>query len=345
MTTIITRYFDSADKAESAQRELMYTYKVPRAIIRIYDNPKGLAKTLENADVLPETAKAYADRMSSGGAVLMVRGKYKPLGVAKITRNVAAEKGAVDMGDLNQDVFVKDARGRGLSILPEHPHILLSQKDPLEPTHHMADWPIPLISRRKPYKEMAIPRHGRMANWPIPLLSRRKPVDKFAFPRHARMANWPLPLISHRKPWDKFAFPRHARTANFPLPLISRRKPWDRFAFPRHMRMANWPFPLLINGEQHTNAIIPGAPHQADFPIPLLSDREPYDGFAFPRHARMANWPIPLISRRKPTTKSIFSRHARMADVFLPLVIRRPQDGDHGWSFSKMLGLPTLKRR
>jgi hypothetical protein len=323
----------------------MYTHGVPRAIIRIYDTPKGLAETLEQADVLPETAKAYADRMSSGGAVLMVRGKYKPLGVAKITRNVAAEKGAVDMGDLNQDVFVKDDRGRGLSILGDHPHILMRQKDPLKPTHHMADWPIPLISRRKPYDAMAIKRHGRMANWPIPLISHRKPYDKFAFPRHARMANWPIPLISHRKPYDKFAFPRHARMANWPIPLISHRKPYDKFAFPRHARMANWPFPLLIDGEQGTNAIIPGAPHQADYPIPLLSDRKPYDGSIIPRHARMANWPIPLISRRKPFTGSIIRKHAHMANMILPLVIRRDAEGGHGWSFSKMLGLPTIKRR
>jgi hypothetical protein len=34
-----------------------------------------------------------------------------------------------------------------------------------------------------------------------------------------------------------------------------------------------------------------------------------------------------------------------MANVFLPLVIRRPQDSENGWSFSRMLGLPTLKRR
>lgn len=345
MTTIITRYFDSADQAQSAKRELMYTYNVPPAIIRIYSGKKDLAKTLQVADVVPETAKAYEDRMSPGGAVLMVRGKYTPLGVAKITRKVAAEKGAVAMGDLNQDHFVKDARGRGLSILPEHPHILLRQKDPSERNHYMADWPIPLISRRKPYDEMAIPRHGRMADWPIPLLSRRKPADKFAFPRHARMANWPIPLISQRKPWDKFAFPRHARMANWPIPLISRRKPWDKFAFPRHMRMANWPFPHLINGKQGTNALIPGGPRMADFPIPLLSDRKPYDNMIISRHGRVANWPLPLISRRKPFTGSVIPKHGHMANMILPLVVRRDGSEGQGWSFSKMLGLPTLKRR
>jgi hypothetical protein len=81
MTTITTRYFDNAERAKSAKRELIYTHKVSPAIIRVYDAPKGLAKTLTGANVEPDTAKAYEERMKSGGAVLMVRGKYKPLGV------------------------------------------------------------------------------------------------------------------------------------------------------------------------------------------------------------------------------------------------------------------------
>lgn len=344
MTTILTRYFESADQAESAKRELMYTHRVSPAIIRIFNDPKGLTDALTKADVVPDTAKTYSSRMKSGGAVLMVRGKYKPLGVTKIARQVAEAKGAVDLGDINQEVFVKDERGRGLSILPDHGHIFLRPRDPDQTNYHMADWPLPLISRRKPFNETAIPRHGRMANWPIPLLSTRKPYTGSIFPRHARMANFPIRLISKRKPFTGSIFPRHARMANFPLPLISRRKPWDRFAFPRHMRMANWPFPHLINGEEHTNAIIPDSPHMANFPIGLLSDRKPYDGSIFPKHARMAKFPIGLISKRKPITASVFSRHARMADLILPLVTRRVEDGGEARSFSKLLGWPTIKR-
>ncbi|MGJ8604932.1 MAG: PucR family transcriptional regulator [Marivita sp.] len=345
MTTITTRYFETAKQAHAAKRDLMYTHKVSPSIIRIFETAKGLADTLQKADVLPGTAAAYAARMGSGGAVLMVRGTYKPLGVTKITRQVAHANGAVDLGDLNQDVFVKDERARRLSVLTDHPHMLMRQKDPSDSTHHMADWPIPLISRRKPYDDMAIPRHGRMANWPIPLISRRTPFTGSIFPRHARMASFPIGLISRRKPYDGFAFARHARMANWPIPLISRRKPWDGFAFPRHMRMANWPFPHLITGKTGTNALIPGGPRMANFPIGLLSRRKPYDASIFPKHARMASFPIGLISRRTPSTASLIPRHARMANMILPLVIRRAEDGGDGWSFSKMLGLPTIKRR
>lgn len=299
MTTIITRYFESEDQARMAERALVYEKQLSPTIVRVYDEADGLADTLIAANVLPETAEAYQTRMAKGGAVILVRAGYKPLGVSKITREVVSEMGAADLGDLNEAVFYKDERKRSLSILTEHPFMLTRLKDRKDKTYHMADWPIPLISKRKPYDEMVIPRHGRMAN--------------------------------------------------FPIPLISRRKPYTKSLIPRHMHMANWPFPHLIDGETGTNALIPGGPRMANFPIPLLSDRKPYTGSIFSKHARMANFPIGLISKRKPFTGSAIPRHARMADIILPLVIRREatakQDGGSGFSFSKMIGMPTIKRR
>jgi hypothetical protein len=307
-----------------AERALVYEKQLSPTIVRVYDEADGLADTLIAANVLPETAQAYQTRMAKGGAVILVRAGYKPLGVSKITREVVSEMGAADLGDLNEAVFYKDERKRSLSILTEHPFMLTRLKDRKDKTYHMADWPIPLISKRKPYDEMVIPRHGRMANFPIPLISKRKPYTGSIFPRHARMAN-------------------------FPIPLISRRKPYTKSLIPRHMHMANWPFPHLIDGETGTNALIPGGPRMANFPIPLLSDRKPYTGSIFSKHARMANFPIGLISKRKPFTGSAIPRHARMADIILPLVIRREatakQDGGSGFSFSKMIGMPTIKRR
>ena len=349
MTTIITRYFESEDQARMAERALVYEKQLSPTIVRVYDEADGLADTLIAANVLPETAQAYQSRMAKGGAVILVRAGYKPLGVSKITREVVSEMGAADLGDLNEAVFYKDERKRSLSILTEHPFMLTRLKDRKDKTYHMADWPIPLISKRKPYDEMVIPRHGRMANFPIPLISKRKPYTGSIFPRHARMANFPIPLISRRKPYTGSIIPRHGRMANFPIPLISRRKPYTKSLIPRHMHMANWPFPHLIDGETGTNALIPGGPRMANFPIPLLSDRKPYTGSIFSKHARMANFPIGLISKRKPFTGSAIPRHARMADIILPLVIRREatakQDGGSGFSFSKMIGMPTIKRR
>ena len=177
------------------------------------------------------TATAYEKHVARGGAVVLVRAGYRPLGVAQTTRDVADAMGALDMSDLVEEVYLKEGpEPLSGKILLDHPRLLTRDRVPGSTTYHMADWPIPLISRRKPIRESIIPPHAHMANWPIPLISRRKPADNFAFPRHARMAAFPIPLISRRKPADRFAFPRHARMANWPIPLLS-----DRKALYRHM--------------------------------------------------------------------------------------------------------------
>lgn len=350
MTKVITRYFDDAAQARKVEQTLLFE-RFPPSILRVFTTADGLGEALGAAHVDAATAAAYQERMANGGAVVLVNAGHVPLNVARTAREVMGRMGAADMGGLTEEVFVKDApRGRlAGSVLEGAPLMMTRRRRPDDTNHYMADWPIPLISRRKPYSDSVIPRHGRMADWPIPLISRIKPRDEFAFPRHARMANWPFRLIIRRKPSDNFLFPRHARMANWPIPLLSKRKPYTGSLIPKHGRMATVPFPLLINGKTGTNALIPGGPRMADFPVDLLSDRKPYTGSIFPRHARMANFPIGLISRRKPSTASIFPRHARMANFILPLVIkqRTTESGEprKGFSLSRLLGLPTLIRR
>jgi len=348
MTTIISRFFDTASEARAVRFELIHRQRLPLKIVGLFEETDGLVPALIRTHVGPDTAAEYERRVAHGGAVLVVRARYKPLGVAQITRDVFAQSGSQPLDGFTEEVLIKDKSVQDLSILPDHPLFLTRPRDPLSTNYHMADWPIGLISRRKPFAESLFPPHARMANWPIPLLYDRKPYTKSIFPRHARMANFPIPLLSKRKPFTGSIFPRHARMANFPIPLISRRKPFNRSLFPRHQRMATWPFPLLINGKTGTNALIPGAPRMANFPIPLLSGRKPFTGSIIPRHARMANFPIPLLSRRKPFAKSAIKPHVRMADLFLPLTVphgeARSSRGS-GFSFSKLLKIPTLIQR
>ena len=305
------------------RKELLYRRRFSVRIIRFYATAEGLVDALLEAQVAADTAKAYAARMADGGAVLLVLAGHRPLRVAQTTRDVTADMGAVDMGGLIEEVTVPDEKRPTLSVMRGHPHMMTRRRDPYATNFHMADWPIPLISRRKPFSEML-------------------------FDPHARMADFPLPLISRRKPYTGSAIAPHARMANFPIPLISRRKPYTGTMIGRHTRMANWPFPHLINGKSD-NSLIPGGPRMANFPISLLSVRKPYTGSAIAPHARMANFPIPLISRRKPYTGSMFPRHARMADAILPLVIKDSKKVQmpegRGFSLSRFLGMPTVIRR
>lgn len=345
MTKVITRFFDSAAQARSAKKELINRQNLSPGIVALYEVADGLAAKLTGAYVDVASAKAYEARMASGGAVLLVKAGFRPLGIAQTARDVMMAAGAADMGDLVQEVFVDDAMRDTRSIMSDHPRMLTRLRDPDSTNYHMANWPIPLISRRQPFKEMLFESGAYMANWPIPHLVETDRFTASIFPRHARMANFPIPLISKRKPADRFAFSRHARMANFPVGLISRRKPYTGAAIGRHTRMAGWPFAHLINGKTQ-NALIPDGPRMANFPISLISQRRPSDKFAFPRHARMANFPLPLISKRKPSDRFAFPRHARMADMILPLIAKKgdPATGRR-WSVSSMLGLPTVSSK
>ena len=340
MTQVITRYFASADRARMAKKDLVFINDVSPRIIDLYEDADTAAAHLLKDGVDPATIAAYKDELASGGAVVLVRAGFRPLGVAQTAREVLGALGPVDMGDLVEEVRIKDP-AKPPSVYTDHRLVMTRMREPGQTSYYMANWPIPLISRRKPYTGSLLQdQHGRMADVFWPLTVRVKPYSWSLFEDHQRMANWPIGLISKRKPFDGFAFPRHARMANMILPLLSKRKPYTGSIIDRHARMANWPFPHLINGKRGNNALMPGAPRMANFPIPLLSKRKPKDKFAFPRHARMANFPIGLISKRKPITASIFSRHARMANFILPLVIRSRDRTERGY-----FGLPTLAAR
>ncbi len=349
MTKIITRYFDSTAKARAAEKDLIFVERVSPNIIHVFEGADDIVGSLAKFSVDPTTADAYRQRLETGGAVVLVRAGYKPLGVAQITRDVAAQSGAIDMGDLVEEVTVRDDPQFAPSILDDHPLMMSRPRQPGDTNYYMANWPIPLISRRKPFTHSIFQPHVRMADVFWPLVVRTKPYTWKLFDEHAYMANWPFGHISKRKPMDAFAFPRHARMANFILPLLSKRKPYTGSIIDRHARMANWPFPHLMNSKTGTNALMPGAPRMANFPIPLLSKRKPYDSFAFERHSRMANFPIGLISKRKPFTGSIFSKHARMANFILPLVVRSSERNRDGvpkqFLLSRLFGLPTLLPR
>lgn len=339
MTRIITRYFASIHNARAARKDMLFIKRFPPAIIRLFETIEGTAAVLDDYSVDPATRDAYLDRLSSGGAVLLVRAGFRPLDVAQSTRDTMAELGAADMGDLIEEVSIKEGRSHAPSIDPDHRLIMSNRRDPDPSNNFMANWPLPLISRRKPYTYTLLEPHGRMADVFWPLIVEGKPYTFSLFDDHQRMANWPVPLISKRKPFDGFAFPRHSRMANMFLPLISKRKPYTKSKLEPHARMANWPFPHLITSPRGDNALMPGAPRMANFPIPLLSKRKPYAESIFAPHARMANFPISLISKRKPFTASIFSRHARMANFILPLVTRK------SFTVSGLLGWKTLSPR
>lgn len=369
MTKIISRLYGSASQARRVRRELIEMQKFSPRIIDLFDKADGLVDALAEADVETATAKEYEKHVKKGGAVVVVRAGYRPLGVAQTTRDVAAEMGAVDMGDLVEEVYVKDAPERfSNSLLLDHPKLLTRNRAPGSTTYHMANWPIPLISRRKPANETTIMRDTYMADKPIGhLVPHEKRYGRFPFdllvPGQKFMAKFPFGhIVPGHKFMAKFPFahivPGHKHMAGFPFGhIVPGHKFMAKFPFghlvPGGARMANWPFPLLINGQPGTNSLVPGQKYMARFPFDhLIPGHKHQAGFPFghivPGHKHQANFPIPLISKRKPADPYAFPRHAHMANFILPLITKSSTaapDGDKRWSFSRWLGLPTLKER
>jgi hypothetical protein len=58
------------------------------------------------------TAKEYEKQVKKGGAVVLVRAGYRPLGVAQTARDVAEEMGAIDLGDLVEEVYLNEGPER-----------------------------------------------------------------------------------------------------------------------------------------------------------------------------------------------------------------------------------------
>jgi hypothetical protein len=312
MPTVITRYFDSAEQARTVVDELVYRKRLSPRIIALYEDATHLTDMLATDQVDPDSAKAYAKKLAKGGAVLLVRAGSRPLGVAKTTREVTAQMGAADMGDMVEEVAVKEPRRDSLRVMTDHRHIMARPLGFKKSRYHMADWPIGLISRRKPYTGSAFPRHSRMAKWPIDLLApARIRYGRFPFgltvPGHKYMAKFPFAhIVPGHKYMANFPFghkaPHEVRYGRFPFDLlVPGHKFMAKFPFahlvPGHKRMANWPIPLLINGKQGGNALVPGHRYMAKFPFAhLVPHNVRYGRFPFdllvPGNKFMARFPF-----------------------------------------------------
>ena len=318
MPKVITRYFHDTDELESVRKELIFEKRLPRHIVQRYGDADSLVASLTSKGVAEATAEAYQKRLSAGGAVLLVEADATPLGVARITRETFAASGAADLGDLAEEAVVKSARpprggGRGIrSVLPHGPLMLTRWRDRTSTNYYMANWPIPLLSKKLKGVEPVIPRHGRMASWPIGLLvPGQKFMANFPFghivPGHKFMANFPFGhIVPGHKFQAKFPFghivPGHKFQANFPFGhIVPGHKFMANFPFghlvPGHTRMARWPFPLLINDTTHSNSLVPGHKYMARFPFDHLVPGHKFQakfpfGHIVPGHKFMAKFPF-----------------------------------------------------
>ena len=126
MTQIITRLFADEKSAASVAGKL-HEAGFPTYVPRIFKAPAehdagAIAARLEKADSdPPAAAAAYAERLKGDAALLLVPATYKPLGAARIAREILSEAETVDVGDVPDDTFVPDRPDHAPSVLKSHP--------------------------------------------------------------------------------------------------------------------------------------------------------------------------------------------------------------------------------
>ena len=169
MAKFITRYFESAEDANKTRTELLRARRLPPRIVSVYDKADELGALMDAAPVAKGTVDAYKKRLAKGGAVMAVRAGYQPLGVARIAREVMAEMGAVDMGDVVEEVYVKDEPKRGADkILADHPRFLSRYRDPESKTYQHGGFSDPADQHAQTVGLIRLPPacpDGGLADW------------------------------------------------------------------------------------------------------------------------------------------------------------------------------------
>ena len=195
MTTIITRLFSDEKSARNAIDRLIFK-GVPRRDCDVFSGDVT-AEQLAQAKVDDSAIATYAQGLAAGHTVAVVRATFRPLGAAKLTREVLAQHGGIETDGLIEDRYIPDGVQPSSSILRSHRRFLtlrneLSGRGPVTAGFGMR--------MLKPHrtKRSVISGGKRMSwFWPMPLLStkpRRKKVMSGG--RAISRAFWPMPLLS-----------------------------------------------------------------------------------------------------------------------------------------------------
>lgn len=207
MTQVITRLFADAEGAQSAYDRLRFKGVPAREMDVITAGDEATAE-MEAARVHPSAMDGYGKGLASGGAVLVVRATYRPLGAAKLTRDILAKRDTIDVPGVEDDFFAPTPIEKRLSILTEHPHILTVDGIPQPRGNITGQFGMKMLTGRKP-KDNLMAHDKRMSRmfWPMPLLStKQRKSSVYSGGRHMSQAFWPMPLVS-KGPRSKSVIP------------------------------------------------------------------------------------------------------------------------------------------
>lgn len=170
MTTIITRVFPDAAAAEKAVKRLDFRGfpKRDRQIIVAGDDAEN---AMRRAHVHESALKPYAKKLAAGNAVVAVAATYKPLGAARLTREIFEKFDTVNMGDVVEEASVAWQPEKSPSVLKDHP-LFLTLPGIENPGRISTMFGMNLLKDRKA-KRPLMAHDKRMSRmfWPMKLLS------------------------------------------------------------------------------------------------------------------------------------------------------------------------------
>jgi len=197
MTTIITRVFPDAAEAESAVRRLTLR-GLPRQDRHIITQSGDVKGALTQAQVHKSAVTPYASLIAKGHAVLVVHAGFKPLGVARITRDVLAKFDTIDAGAAAvEEHKLAWQPDHAPSVLKDHP-LFLTLPDMPMPGRISSSFGMPLLKEHK--DKGSLSKSGKPASrffWPMPLLTKKsRSSSVFSGGRHMSKLFWPQRLVS-----------------------------------------------------------------------------------------------------------------------------------------------------
>jgi len=208
MTQVISRLFESEKLAENVADRLRFE-GVPNSATRVVtakagESEKDLAARISGYSVATNAAKAYAKHIRSGNAAVVVHASYRPLGAAKLTRNVLDRNNPIDVGDVTEETYVPDKPSHAPSILDTHPHFLTTRVNSRRipsggPISHGLG-PKLLLKHRPRTSAISGGRYMSRFFWPMPLLKKnREARSAIRGGKHMSRMFWPQKLLSTKE--------------------------------------------------------------------------------------------------------------------------------------------------
>ena len=205
MTTLISRLFADEATAQRAVKQMMFRGFPSRSCILISDSDTAEAH-LARAKVHESAIAPYAAAIAAGNVALIVQATYKPLGAARLARDIMGKLDPLDASGATEEHVLPWQPDHAPSVMKDHPLFFSVVDIPVPHGPITANFGMRMTKPHRTKRPLSNKRASRLF-WPMPLVSKKKRSnsDMSGGRKMSRMF-WPMPLLSS-KPRRKSVIP------------------------------------------------------------------------------------------------------------------------------------------